>query len=56
MGESGSMPVGKSDFELSMEELGAVAQYAVESTQEVHPSFEEANSEDLRPRLANGAA
>ena len=50
------MPMGKSDVKLSMEELGVVARYAVKSTQEVLPSFEEANSEDLRPRLANGAA
>ena len=51
-----SMPIGKSDFELSMDELRVVARYAVESAQEVLPLFEEANSVDLRPRLAIGAA
>ena len=50
------MPIGKSDFALSMDELRVVARYAVESAQEVLPLFEEANSEDLRPRLAIGAA
>lgn len=50
------MPIGKSDFELSMDELRVVARYAVESAQEVLPLFEEAKSEDLRPRLAIGAA
>ena len=48
--------MGKSDFELSMEELRVVVRYAVASTQEVLPLFEQANSEDLRPRFATGAA
>ena len=54
--ESGSMPIGKSDFGLSMDELRVVARYAVESAQEVLHLFEEANSEDLRPRFAIAAA
>ena len=48
--------MGKSDFELSMEELRVVVRYAVASTQGVLPLFEEANSEDLRPRLTIVAA
>ena len=43
-------------FELTTDELRVVARYAVEGAQEVLPLFEEANSEDLRPRLAIEAA
>lgn len=51
MGQSRRMPMRKSDFELSMEELRVVVRYAVASTQGVLPLFEQAKSEDLRPRL-----
>ena len=50
------MPTGTGDFELTMDELRVVARYAVESAQEVLPLFEEANSEDPRPRSAIEAA
>ncbi|TFD88919.1 putative immunity protein [Cryobacterium serini] len=50
------MQAGKGDFELSMDELRVVSQYAVESAEEVLSVFEETNPEDLRPRLAIEAA
>lgn len=54
--ENGSMPDGTGDFELTMDELRVVACFAVESAQEVLPLFEEANSDDPRPRAAIKAA
>ncbi|QUH02198.1 exonuclease SbcC [Saccharopolyspora erythraea] len=50
------MPVGPGDFELTMDELRAVARYAVESAQEVLAIFEDAHPEDPRPRAAVEAA
>jgi len=44
------------DFELSLDELRAVARYGAQSAQEVLPIFEAANPEDLRPRAAIDAA
>lgn len=56
MSETGSVPTGTGDFKLTMDELRVVARYAVESAQEVLPLFEEASSEDSRPRSAIEAA
>ena len=50
------MATGSGDFELTMDELRAVARFAVESAQEVLPIFERADGEDLRPRAAIEAA
>lgn len=50
------MATGTGDFELTMDELRAVARFAVESAQEVLPIFERADGEDLRPRAAIEAA
>ncbi|MFE2290393.1 putative immunity protein [Streptomyces sp. NPDC059452] len=44
------------DFELTMDELRAVARYVAESAQEVLPAYEGANPGDLRPRSAIEAA
>lgn len=44
------------DFELTPDELRAVARYAVESAQEVLPVFEDAVPGDTRPRAAVDAA
>ncbi|MFH8611481.1 putative immunity protein [Streptomyces sp. NPDC018029] len=44
------------DFELTMDELRAVARYAMESAEEVLPVFEAAAPEDPRPRAAVDAA
>ncbi|MBZ4321399.1 putative immunity protein [Streptomyces huiliensis] len=44
------------DFELTMDELRAVARYGAESAQEVLPAFEEAVPGDPRPRAALAAA
>lgn len=44
------------DFELTIEELRAVARYVVESAQEVLPVFEAASPDDPRPRAAIDAA
>ncbi|MFC4493832.1 putative immunity protein [Streptomyces ovatisporus] len=50
------MPIGPGDFELTMDELRAVARYAAESAQEVLGFFEDAHPEDARPRTAVEAA
>ncbi|MCX5536922.1 exonuclease SbcC [Streptomyces sp. NBC_00006] len=44
------------DFDLTMDELRAVARYAVESAQPVLPVFEAAAPDDPRPRAAVDAA
>ncbi|MEV0254091.1 putative immunity protein [Streptomyces sp. NPDC050732] len=44
------------DFELTMDELRAVARYAVVSAEEVLPVFEADSPDDPRPRAAVGAA
>lgn len=44
------------DFELTMDELRAVARYVAESAQDVLPVFEEAAPDDPRPRAALDAA
>ncbi|MFG2532923.1 putative immunity protein [Streptomyces sp. NPDC048516] len=44
------------DFELTMDELRAVARYVAEAAQEVLPVFEDANPGDPRPRAALDAA
>lgn len=44
------------DFELTMDELRAVARYAAETAQEVLPVFEDAHPGDSRPRAALDAA
>ncbi|GAC66659.1 putative immunity protein [Gordonia soli] len=44
------------DFELTYDELRAVARFAVESAQTVLPVFEEARPDDGRPRAAIDAA
>lgn len=44
------------DFELSVDELRAVARYAAETAQRVLPVFEEARPDDPRPRAALDAA
>lgn len=44
------------DFELTMDELRAVARYVVESAQDVLPVFERAHPDDPRPRAAIDAA
>ena len=50
------MPVAAGDFELTLDELRAVARYAVESAQEVLSLFENVHTEDPRPRAAIDAA
>ncbi|SED24354.1 hypothetical protein SAMN05428945_4303 [Streptomyces sp. 2224.1] len=44
------------DFELTMDELRAVARYAAQTAQEVLPVFEETHPGDARPRAALDAA
>lgn len=44
------------DFDLTMDELRAVARFAVESAEEVLPVFEAAAPDDPRPRAAVDAA
>lgn len=44
------------DFELTMDELRAVARWAAEAAQEVLPVFEGAHPDDARPRAALDAA
>ena len=58
------MPLHTEDFELTLDELRAVARYGAECAQEVLHLFEDANPQDPRPRdaieaaltFANGAA
>ncbi|MGW3008351.1 putative immunity protein [Streptomyces sp. NPDC001219] len=50
------MTAGTGDFELTTDELRAVARYAAESAQDVLPVFEEALPGDPRPRAAVDAA
>ncbi|WP_445394715.1 putative immunity protein [Streptomyces sp. LE64] len=50
------MTSAPADFELTMDELRAVARYAVESAEAVLPVFEAGNPEDPRPRAAVDAA
>ncbi|MEW1889662.1 MULTISPECIES: putative immunity protein [unclassified Streptomyces] len=45
-----------SDFELSLDELRAVARYATEAAQDVLAVFEDAHPGDVRPRAAIEAA
>ncbi|MFJ7631241.1 putative immunity protein [Streptomyces sp. NPDC097595] len=45
-----------SDFELSLDELRAVARYATEAAQDVLSVFEDAHPGDVRPRAAIEAA
>lgn len=51
-----AVPIGPGDFELTMDELRAVARYAAASAQEVLPLFEESHPGDSRPRAAVEAA
>ncbi|MFZ3562625.1 putative immunity protein [Streptomyces sp. BH055] len=44
------------DFDLTMDELRAVARYAVQSAEQVLPVFEAASPDDPRPRAAVDAA
>lgn len=50
------VPTGPGDFELTTDELRAVARYAAESAQEVLDVFEDAHPGDARPRAAVEAA
>ncbi|MFM9921246.1 putative immunity protein [Lacisediminihabitans sp. H27-G8] len=50
------MHIHTRDFELTLDELRAVARHAAECSQEVLPLFESANPEDPRPRAAIEAA
>ena len=50
------VPIPPGDFELTLDELRAVARYAAESARDVLPLFEAANPEDSRPRAAIEAA
>ncbi|MEI5101796.1 exonuclease SbcC [Streptomyces sp. PmtG] len=50
------MTIAAGDFELTMDELRAVARFAVESAEEVLPVYEEASPGDPRPRAAVDAA
>lgn len=50
------VPIHAGDFELTLDELRAVARYSAECAQEVLPLFEDANPEDPRPRVAIDAA
>ncbi|SCK50949.1 putative immunity protein [Streptomyces sp. WMMB 322] len=50
------VPTGPGDFELTMDELRAVARYAAASAQEVLHLYEDAQPEDARPRAAVEAA
>lgn len=50
------MTTASGDFELTIEELRAVAGYAAESAQEVLPVFEAVSPDDPRPRAAIDAA
>jgi hypothetical protein len=50
------VPIHTEDFELTLDELRAVARYAAECAQEVLALFEAASPEDPRPRAAIEAA
>ena len=50
------MASASGDFELSADELRAVARFAVESAEEVLPAFEAVHPDDPRPRRAIEAA
>ena len=50
------MASASGDFELSMDELRAVARFAAGSAEEVLPAFEAVHPEDARPRKAIEAA
>lgn len=50
------MPSVPGDFELTMDELRAVARFAVDSAEEVLPVYEQAVPGDPRPRAAIDAA
>lgn len=50
------VPIHTGDFELTLDELRAVARYGAECAQEVLTLFEEANPGDPRPRAAIEAA
>lgn len=50
------MAIGPGDFELTMDELRAVARYAAQSAREVLDVFEEEHPADSRPRTAVEAA
>ena len=50
------MAAGTGDFELTMDELRAVARYVAESAQSVLPIFEATHPDDARPRTAIEAA
>lgn len=50
------MPAAAGDFDVSMDELRAVARFVTESAEEVLPLFERATPDDDRPRAAVDAA
>ncbi|WP_209310763.1 putative immunity protein [Streptomyces spiramenti] len=52
----GVVTTGSGDFDLTMDELRAVARFALHSADEVLPVFESAHRDDARPRAAVDAA